>query len=128
MERKIHRLDIEIGTDRIIPFVANVKSDLGPYVYNTFRVSHVSVKVKYTRSANASTDGKHVVFSALDKLYVMDIPNGKAHTLVSQSISQFQPVYSPDGKWIAYVSWSDTEGGFLWRVPASGGQPEQLTF
>jgi WD40 repeat protein len=124
---KIHRIGIESKDDQIIPFTANIQSDLGAYNYNTFRISHDPLKIRYTRSANASPDGKQLVFSALNKLYVMDLPNGKPHILVDQSISQFQPVYSPDGKWIAYVSWADTAGGYLWRVPASGGQPEQLT-
>jgi Tol biopolymer transport system component len=124
---KIHRIDIESGTHQIIPFIANVKSDIGPLDYNTFRILHDSVKVKYTRSSNASPDGKHLVFSALDKIYVMDLPNGRPHVLVDQPTAQFQPIYSPNGQWIAYVSWSDTAGGYLWRAPATGGQPQQLT-
>ena len=125
---KIHYIDINTKQDRIIPFVAKVKADLGPFVYNRYHVTHDSLQVKYTRSAGTSQDGKHLVFMALNKLYVMDLPKGKPHQLVSQpGISQFQPVYSPDGKWITYVSWGDTSGGQLWRVPASGGIPEQLT-
>lgn len=125
---KIHRIDVETGKDQIIPFVAYVNADLGPLVYNTYRVTHDSLQVKYTRSANTSPDGKHLVFMALNKLYVQNLPNGKPFQLVSQpEVSQFQPVYSPDGKWIAYVTWNDTSGGQLWRVPASGGTPEQLT-
>jgi len=124
---KIHRIDLLTGNDKIIPFYAKVKVDLGAFDYNQFRVSLDTIKVKYTRFANTSPDGKHLVFSALDKLYVMDLPHGKAHTLAPQAIGQFQPVYSPDGKWIAYVSWCDTIGGHVWRVSASGGKPEQLT-
>jgi Tol biopolymer transport system component len=124
---KIHRINVESGTDQIVPFTAHVKSDLGPYNYHTYRIKYDSVKVRYTRSANASPDGKHLVFSALDKIYLMDLPNGKPHIIASQSIGQFQPVYSPDGRWIAYVSWCDTVGGFLWRTSAAGGRPERLT-
>lgn len=124
---KIHRIDVESGVDKIIRFIAKVSAQLGPYNYNTFPVTHDSLQVKYTRSANASPDGKHLVFSALDRLFVMDIPLGRAHALVDQSVAQFQPAYSPDGKWIAYVSWCDTAGGSLWRVRAVGGQPEQLS-
>ncbi|MES2328758.1 MAG: amidohydrolase family protein [Bacteroidota bacterium] len=123
---KIHRIDLGTGTDNIIPFEAHVKTDLGAYNYHTFRVSGDSFYVKYTRSANKSQDGKHLVFSALNKLYMMDLPNGKPHLLVNQPFGQFQPVFSPDGRWVAYVSWSDTVGGHLWRVPSAGGSPEQL--
>lgn len=125
---KIHRIDVQSGEDNIIPFTADVKCDLGPLLYNTYRLPADSMQIKHTRSANVSPDGKQLVFMALNKIYITDVPKGKPHELVAQAgISQFQPVYSPDGKWIAYVSWCDTLGGQLWRVPASGGIPEQLT-
>jgi Tol biopolymer transport system component len=124
---KIHRITMESGKDIIIPFTAKVRSDLGPFNYHTFRISHAPFKVRFTRSANVSPDGKHVVFSALNKLFLMDLPHGKPRILASQNVEQCQPVYSPDGKWIAYVSWCDTVGGYLWKVPAKGGTPVQLT-
>jgi dipeptidyl aminopeptidase/acylaminoacyl peptidase len=124
---KIHRIAVETGRDQIIPFQAHVNSDLGAYDYHTFRLSHDSIEVKYMRSANASPDRKRLVFAALDQIYIMDLPKGKPRLLTPQSIGQFQPVFSPDGRWIAYVSWNDTAGGYLWRVPGSGGQPERLT-
>jgi Tol biopolymer transport system component len=123
---KIHRINVESGADIVIPFIAHIKSDLGPYNYHTYRVKNDSVKISYTRSANASSDGKHLVFAALDKIYQMDLPNGKPHVIAPQAIAQFQPVFSPDGQWIAYVSWCDTVGGYLWRVSTAGGQPEKL--
>ena len=124
---KIHAIDVKTGGDVIIPFTAHVKADVGALDYNTFLVPSDSVEIRYTRSAKASPDGKHLVFSALNKLYVMDLPKGKPHILVNKPVNQFQPAYSPDGKWIAYVSWCDTVGGYLWRVPAKGGRPERLT-
>ncbi|WP_259070359.1 amidohydrolase family protein [Mucilaginibacter sp. X4EP1] len=124
---KIHQLTLETGNDRIIPFIAHVKSDLGAINYNTFSINHEGIQVKYTRSCNASSDRKHLVFSAMGKLYTMDIPDGKPRMLVAQNANQFQPVYSPDDKWVAYVSWNDTVGGYLWRTHSSGGKPERLT-
>ncbi|WP_448698152.1 amidohydrolase family protein [Mucilaginibacter sp. AW1-3] len=124
---KIHQIDVENGKDHEIPFTADVKADLGPLDYHTFRIGYGSIQSKFARSAHASPDGKHLVFSALDKIYIKDLPAGKVRLLVSQPFGQFQPVYSPDGKWIAYVSWQDTIGGHVWRVPAKGGQPVQLT-
>jgi Tol biopolymer transport system component len=124
---KIHRIELQNGIDHVVPFQADVHADLGAFDYNTFRVSYDSLHVHYTRSANISSDNKHLVFSALNKIYVMDLPSGKSHLLITQACNQYQPVFSPDGKWIAYVSWCDTAGGFLWRVSAAGGAPERLT-
>jgi len=124
---KIHRIDLQTGSVDTIHFTAKVNADLGAFSYNKFRVTHDSLKVRYTRSANASPDGRQLVFSALNHIYVMDMPIGKPHILVAQSFNQFQPMYSPDGKWIAYVSWSDTGAGHVWRVPVKGGKPERLT-
>lgn len=124
---KLRRIDIETGNGRFIPFEAKVNVDMGALDYNTFKVSQDSLKVRYARSAHKSPDGKHLVFSALNRLYVMELPGGKPHVLIEQPIAQFQPSYSPDGKWIAYVTWNDTEGGHLWRVPSGGGQPDRLS-
>jgi len=124
---KLHRIDIQTGASDTIHFTARVNADLGTFSYNTFRLTLDSLHVRYTRSANASPDGKQLVFSALNHIYVMDLPNGTPHILVRQPFNQFQPLYSPDGKWIAYVSWSDTGTGHVWRVPARGGRPERLT-
>lgn len=124
---KIHRIEIETGKNDIIPFTADVKVDMGALDYHSFPVSLDSFNVKYIRSPNKSPDGKHLVFYALNKVYIQDMPNGKPRILVGQPFNQFQPSYSPDGKWICYVSWNDNEGGQVWRVPSGGGFPEQLT-
>ena len=36
------------------------------------------------------------------------------------------PTWSPDGRYVAFVTWS-REGGHIYRVAAEGGQPEQMT-
>lgn len=124
---KIHKLEIATAKDEIVPFWANVKLDLGPLVYNKAVVSLDSFEVKYVRSPSKDPDGKHLIFSALGKIYIMDILDGSTRMLADQPINQFQPAYSPDGKWIAYVSWEDKEGGAVWRILTKGGEPEKLT-
>ena len=128
---KIHRLNVESGYDEIIPFTAYVhKYDLGSFDYNTFRVSHDPLKIKYIRlrQCKPRTTDTLVVFSpGKSFLSIMDLPAGKPRLLADQPFNQFQPAFSPDGNWIAYVSWCDTVGGYLWRISASGGKPLRLT-
>jgi len=124
---KIHHIDIQTGKNEIVPFTADIKVDMGTLNYHSFPLSLDSFNVKHIRFASKSPDGKHLLFSALNKIYIQDLPNGKPRILVNQPNNQFQPCYSPDGKWICYVSWNDTEGGKVWRISSHGGAPEELT-
>jgi len=73
-----------------------------------------------------SPDGKRLTFSAMTHLYTMDLPSGKPQRLTSGNTPEFQPAWSPDGKSIAYVTWS-SEGGRLLKISAAGGTPAQLS-
>lgn len=124
---KIHMIEVETGKDEIVPFKAEVKVDMGKQNDARFNLSQDSLQVKYTRSAQASPDGKHLVFAALNRIYVMDLPNGRPRILVNQPFSQFQPCWSPEGKQIAFVSWSDKEFGQVWKVKTDGSGLTQVT-
>lgn len=48
--------------------------------------------------------------------------------LTSLDLGEFEPAWSPDGQWIAYTTWSQADGGHIYRVRADGrGRPEKLT-
>src|SRR3546814_17154790 len=57
----------------------------------------------------------------------MDEADQRPRAFVDQSLGQFQPAYSPDGRWIAFVTWSAVEGGHVWRFPSDGRVLERLT-
>src|SRR5690606_19990059 len=79
------------------------------------------------RDAVPSPDGRRLAFTALNRLYVVDGPDAKPRRLTSSEVGEFAPVWAPDGRSIAYITWSDADGGHIWRVPANGGRPQQLT-
>src|SRR5262249_37748544 len=123
---KIRRLNLETGTEKIIPFTAQVTQDLGPKLDFPQKEPTGPVKARLIQTPAQSPDGKKLAFSALTHLYTLDLPGGKPERLVKGDGTQFQPAWSPDGKWITYVSWT-AEGGQLWKIRAEGGTPQQLS-
>src|SRR5712692_10018206 len=123
---KIKRLDLATGTEKIIPFTAQVSQDLGPKLDFPQKVEEGPVKVRLIMAPVESPDGKKLAFSAMTHLYTMDLPGGKPQRLTSGSAHEFQPAWSPDGKSIVYVTWS-SDGGQLWKISAAGGTPVQLS-
>jgi len=124
---KIHRLDIETGADRVIEFQAKVSRDLGPKLDFPTRVEDGPVHARVIQGASLSPDGAQVAFSALTHVYVCPTEGGSPRRLVQGNGTQYQPVWSPDGQWIAYVSWESGDGA-IWKTRADGsGTPQRLT-
>lgn len=130
---KLRRVDFATGEARVIPMTVNVKAEIAPRVYTPVRVEDGStVRARLVRWPTLSPDGKRLVFSAMNRLYVMDLPDGAPRLLTSAPAGsataegEFMPTWSPDGRFIAYVTWTTT-GGHIKRVAAGGGAPDTLT-
>jgi Tol biopolymer transport system component len=124
---KIHRIAVADGKDTEIGFTAKVSRDLGPDLNLAMRVEEGSVQARLIQQPALSPDGKRLVFSVLTHLYMMDLPSGSPHRVTTGDQREFQPAWSPDGQWLAYVTW-DYNGGHIWKVRADGqSAPQQLT-
>ncbi|MBK8249626.1 MAG: PD40 domain-containing protein [Gemmatimonadetes bacterium] len=123
---KIWRLDVATGKQDPIPFTARVDQMLGELVAFEYPINDSLLTVRQIRGARPSPDGKRLVFSALDRLYIMDLPSGTPRRLTSGTEGEHAPVWSPDGRSIAYVTWTE-EGGEVMRIAADGGTPQRLT-
>jgi dipeptidyl aminopeptidase/acylaminoacyl peptidase len=63
-----------------------------------------------------------------DKIWLVPSTGGKPKELTFGAGEDEEPVYSPDGKWIAFESNRDlAEQRHIWLVPAAGGEPHRLT-
>jgi len=124
---KIHRLDLETGQDTVIPFQATVSRELGPKLNFPTRVDQGPVQARIIQGAVESPDGKQLAFSALTHLYLLNLPEGTPQRMTNGTAREYQPAWSPDGKWLAYVTW-ENERGYLWKAAVDGkGAPVQLT-
>ena len=124
---KIQRIDIASGKASVIPFKAKVEQLINPSVHFNHRVDDSPVvRAKFIRSPQLSPDGKHLVFSAMNKLWIAETTPGAQPVRLTQSDEgEFSPSWSPDGKKIVFATWTPS-GGSISTVSATGGDPRVL--
>src|ERR1041384_65245 len=90
------------------------------------------LKVRRVGDPQVSPDGKHVAYTVGDvnydanrvvnQIYVTSIEGGNPKQLTTGDRSLSAPLWSPDGKKIAF-----TTGGQVWVMDADGGDKAQVT-
>lgn len=82
--------------------------------------------VTWLRYPSISPDGKSVAFSYGGNLYIVSSEGGEARQLTSHPAHDYAPVWSPDGKTVAFAS--DRFGNFdIYTVSVDGGIPVRIT-
>jgi Tol biopolymer transport system component/imidazolonepropionase-like amidohydrolase len=118
-EGKIWRYDAASGERTAIPFSARIDQRVDDALRFPQRLG-ADVRARIIRWPVESPDGKRLVFSAVGHLYAMDLPSGAPRRLTSSADLEYAPAFSPDGTTLAFVTWSDRDGGAVWTMPASG--------
>lgn len=127
---QFHKINIADKSDTVIPFKAEVELHLGPKVHFDYPISDDKTGiVTQIRDAKPSPDGSKLAFTALNRLYVMDIPNGDPMRVSDFDFTEAQPTWSPDGSSIAWVTWNASDGGHLYskNLKKRRAKVEQLT-
>ena len=103
-----------------------------------------SLEMRSVGAPQISPDGKHVVYEETrtnwesnafeTDLWLADVVTGESHLLTTAVKSSNDAQWSPDGRWIAFLSdragpldKSPTGKRQLYVIPANGGESQQLT-
>ena len=132
---KINRKNMEFQQESIIPFTAtfSVSRDQYPKKKRDFDSTEEQV-VKGIVNPAIAPDGKRVAFIAMNDLWVRQ-EDGTCKNLSKDASVELAPVWSPDGKEIAYVGdkmgkWGiwrmDVETGFHNRIHLIKGNPSNF--
>jgi Tol biopolymer transport system component/imidazolonepropionase-like amidohydrolase len=136
---KIARLDFASRKLTEIPFTVHIEQWLAPRVAWQEKVPSGPVAARILRWPGQSADGKSIVFDAFGRVWLQELEAGKVKgpprrlTTDAPGLAprEYAPALSPDGRWVAYVTWSDAEGGAVWKMPlvadAAASAPVRLT-
>lgn len=78
-------------------------------------------------AASPSPDGKRIVFSAQGALWVIPAGGGQATRITDWHLEPTAPVWSPDGKRIAFQNYAPEGNYHIWTIDPDGRHAEELT-
>lgn len=126
---KFYRIPVAGGNAINIPFEMETELLLGPRVDFKFPIKDdKEMIVTQIRNPVISPDGKQVAFTALNRLYTMNIANGTPKRVSNFNFTEAQPAWSPDGSQLVWVTW-ENNGGHLYKINFRliGAKPQRLT-
>jgi tricorn protease len=90
-------------------------------------VARAQEPIHFARTPDISPDGKLVAFSYLGDIWVVETIGGVARPVTMHEAHDIYPVFSPDGRSLAFTS--NRHGSYdVYVVPVQGGKPRRLTF
>jgi Tol biopolymer transport system component len=78
-------------------------------------------------AAVPSPDGTKMVLSLQGGLWIIPASGGTARKITPWDVESTQPVWSPDGQWIAFQNYSTKANFAIWVVKPDGSQLHALT-
>ena len=81
----------------------------------------------YFTDPAVSPDGAEIAFASGGDIWTVAANGGDAHLLVSHPATESKPLYSPDGRTLAFVS-TRTGNGDIYLLTLDTGDLKRLTF
>lgn len=124
---KIKKVDLASLSVAEIPFQVTTNQTVQQSLHFPQQVFTPDFNAKMIRQLTTSPDGKMVVFNAAGFLYKKELPNGTPERLTNGMDFEFEPSFSPDGKYVVYTTWSDEFKGSVKRADVRSGRFSTLT-
>ena len=117
---RLHRIDVAGGEVVEIPFHVRQTHRVGATV-DSAREPPATFETRMLRWVEVSPSGDRVLFQALGRIWLQDLPAGEPRRLTTQREHwELYPSFSRDGRSVVYVSWDDEELGAVRIAPAGG--------
>lgn len=80
----------------------------------------------WMRYCSIAPDGQNIAFSYKGNIYIVNSQGGQARQLTTAPGYEYAPIWSHDGRTIAYAA--DVHGNFdVFTIDANGGAPRRIT-
>ena len=118
---KIYSIPIDGGDAKNIAFNVNEDIELGPRLKFNYPIEDKDyVTANHIRNPKLSPNGRTVAYSAFHRIYIKELPNGEPKRLTNFDYTEEMPIWSPDGKEIAFVTWNHQDGGAIYKITLEG--------
>ncbi|MGZ3891725.1 MAG: amidohydrolase family protein, partial [Mucilaginibacter sp.] len=124
---KIWNLDITTLNATQIPFEVTSQQTITDALHFPQKVFQDEFPAKMIRQLTTSPDGKQVAFNAAGHIYIKTLPDGKPMRVDSVADMEYEPDFSPDGKSLVYVDWTDELKGAINRIDLTTHMVTRLT-
>jgi imidazolonepropionase-like amidohydrolase/Tol biopolymer transport system component len=124
---KIWNLDITSLNTTQIPFEVTSQQTITDALHFPQRVFQEEFPVKMIRQLTTSPDGKVIAFNAAGYIYTKGLPNGVPTRITATNDFEYEPAFSPDGKSLVYIDWSDELKGSVNKIDLTTCQVTRLT-
>jgi hypothetical protein len=109
---KLQRVELDGGAATVIPFRAHVTQAVAAHVPPKPRSYDAdSFAIRAIRAPVVAPDGR-IVFTALGKLWLRERTGG-IRRLTSSNELEHSGILSPDGRWVAYLAYTDSMSSLL---------------